>query len=121
MKGVELVKFLNQCEIMVISSAWREPFDIVALEPLECGFVLLVANSGGVPEAIGPAILTFKRGSIEVLKNNLFTLKCNPSLRAALKSQANWHLNRFTAQVVFQKCLSEMTKVTQSTCPKSLL
>jgi len=120
MRGTELVEHLNQCEIMVVPSVWREPFGIVALEGLACGCALLVADGGGLPEAVGLAGFTFKRGSIGDLKDQLSTLIANPDLRFALKNQAIRHLETFKTQIVSQKYLNEITKAVQGNYHRSL-
>ncbi|HWA33620.1 MAG TPA: glycosyltransferase family 4 protein, partial [Cyclobacteriaceae bacterium] len=49
--GEDLVQQINQHRILVVPSTWEEPFGIVALEGLACGCKVIIADSGGLPEA----------------------------------------------------------------------
>ena len=60
--GKDLVEHLNKCRVMVIPSVWEEPFGIVALEGIACGCVVVAANVGGLPDAVGPCGLIFAKG-----------------------------------------------------------
>jgi glycogen(starch) synthase len=60
--GGELVGRLNKHRVMVVPSTWEEPFGIVALEGLACGCKLIIAHSGGLPEAAGPFGMQFTKG-----------------------------------------------------------
>jgi glycogen(starch) synthase len=90
----QVAEELRQHQVMVVPSLWREPFGIVALEGMACGCAVLVANGGGLPEAVGTAGRTFVRGDVASLVENLSTLLNEPSLRAQLAEQAAPHLKR---------------------------
>ncbi|MBC7927993.1 MAG: glycosyltransferase family 4 protein, partial [Bryobacteraceae bacterium] len=49
--GRKLVELLNQHQIMVVPSRWREPFGIVALEGIACGCVVVGSEGGGLKDA----------------------------------------------------------------------
>ena len=51
----------------VVPSRWEEPFGLVAIEALACGSIPVVADSGGLPEAVGPHGLVFPRGDAKAL------------------------------------------------------
>jgi glycosyltransferase involved in cell wall biosynthesis len=70
-KNGELRKIYNQNLILVVPSAWKEPFGIVALEGLACGCKVLCSDEGGLPEAVNGFGSTFKRNSITALKEAL--------------------------------------------------
>ncbi|MGB5135683.1 MAG: glycosyltransferase family 4 protein [Prochlorococcaceae cyanobacterium] len=95
LQGDALVRELNRHELMVIPSRWREPFGVVALEGLACGCVLLASDGGGLPDAVGPAGLLFRRGDPADLTRQLHLLLHDGELRARLRSQAPAHLARF--------------------------
>jgi glycosyltransferase involved in cell wall biosynthesis len=65
--GEELVRTMNRHRVLVVPSLWPEPFGIVALEGLACGCRVVVADGGGLPEAIGPSGRTFRSGVAENL------------------------------------------------------
>lgn len=51
----------------VVPSRWEEPFGLVAIEALACGSVPIVADSGGLPEAVGPHGIVFPCGDADAL------------------------------------------------------
>lgn len=53
--------------VQVVPSRWEEPFGIVALESLASGCATVVAQSGGLPEAVGPYGIVFPAGDIGAL------------------------------------------------------
>ena len=85
---------LQRHKIMVVPSLWKEPFGIVALEGMACGCAVLVANGGGLPQAIGRAGRAFERGSVESLVENMSDLLNSPLLREELAKLAIPHLKR---------------------------
>lgn len=62
LRGPQFWAQLHAHQVMVVPSLWEEPFGIIALEGLACGCRMIVAESGGLPEAVGPLALTFARG-----------------------------------------------------------
>lgn len=105
MAGEELVSILNRHRVIAIPSRWREPFGMVALEGMACGCVPIGSDGGGLPEAIGPAGLTFPRGSIEGLAAGLKRLFLEPNLLDDLGGRAAAHLARHRADVVCARYL----------------
>jgi len=95
LKGEALVRELNRHQLMVIPSRWREPFGVVALEGMACGCVVLASDGGGLPDAVGPAGLLFRRGDLADLTRRLRELIDNDDLCALLRHQAPAHLARF--------------------------
>ena len=67
LSGKALAAKIGAHRVMVVPSLWEEPFGIVALEGLACGCRVIVANSGGLPEAVGALALTFPRGDRDAL------------------------------------------------------
>ena len=89
---------LRKHQMLVVPSLWSEPFGIVALEGMACGCVPLVADGGGLPEAIGNAGVSFSRGDVEDLANKLKTLLENPKELTRFRMAAPEHLARHTAR-----------------------
>jgi glycogen(starch) synthase len=106
LQGEALVRILNQHKLMVIPSRWREPFGVVALEGLACGCVVLASDGGGLPDAVGPAGLLFRRGDLADLTQQLRLLIDDHSLRDRLRQQAPAHLERFQALNVCSRYLA---------------
>jgi len=104
-QGEALVKELNRHQLMVIPSRWREPFGVVALEGLACGCVVLASDGGGLPDAVGPAGLLFRRGDLTDLTRQLQILLHDSSLLARLRSYAPAHLAGFKEHQVCSRYL----------------
>jgi glycosyltransferase involved in cell wall biosynthesis len=105
------VQALNQHEIMVVPSRWREPFGLVALEGLACGCVVLASDGGGLPDAVGSAGLLFRRGEQADLQAQLGRLLSDSSLREQLRARGTGHLRAFQQEVVCNRYLSILEQV----------
>ena len=57
--GNALVDELRQHKFILIPSKWREPFGVVALEGMAAGCIPIVADGGGLPDAVGNAGVIF--------------------------------------------------------------
>lgn len=105
LKGHELASVLNRHQILVVPSRWREPFGIVALEGLACGCVVIAANEGGLPDAVGNAGVIFQRDSLVDLFSKLRDVINNPLLQDQLRKNAHDHLCQFRSDFICQKYL----------------
>ena len=105
LQGEPLVHVLNQHQLMVIPSRWREPFGVVALEGLACGCVVLASDGGGLPDAVGPAGLLFQRENQQDLTRQLQSLIEDSALRGRLRQQAPSHLMQFRQDQVASRYL----------------
>jgi glycogen synthase len=81
--GEDLVRELNAHRVVVVPSVWEEPFGLVALEAQACGCIPVVAASGGLPQAAGPAGVVFAKGDALSLAARLV-----PVLRGARDAPA---------------------------------
>jgi glycosyltransferase involved in cell wall biosynthesis len=88
----EVAKLLRQHRIMVVPSIWEESFGIVALEGAACGCVVLGSDGGGLPEAIGPCGVTFRRGDVSDLAVKLGHLLDHPDEWEQYQAAAQAHL-----------------------------
>jgi glycogen(starch) synthase len=91
-KDGELVPLLNRHRILVVPSRYDEPFGVAALEGIACGCVVVGSEGGGLPEAIGPAGVSFRNGSAEDLADRLAEVLSHPEELAALRAGAAAHL-----------------------------
>jgi glycosyltransferase involved in cell wall biosynthesis len=93
--GEQIAGLLRHHEILVIPSLVAESFGVAALEGAASGCVLLGADAGGLPEAIGPAGLTFRRGDVDDLAGKLELLLSRreewPRHRAAARGHLAQH------------------------------
>lgn len=64
LRGEAVGREFRRHAIMVVPTLSEEPFGIIALEGLASGCRMIVARSGGLPEAVGPHALQFERGDV---------------------------------------------------------
>lgn len=81
--GQKLVRALNAHRVVVVPSVWEEPFGLVALEAQACGCIPVVAASGGLPQAAGPAGVVFAKGDPAALADCLASVLSRAPLAAA--------------------------------------
>ncbi|PSN16524.1 glycosyl transferase family 1 [filamentous cyanobacterium CCT1] len=92
--GDELVRLLNEHQILVVPSRWHEPFGVVALEGIACGCVVVGSSGGGLKEAIGNCGPTFPNGDQSALAQTLEQLLTQPTLLARYRESASSHLRK---------------------------
>lgn len=103
----QVAELLHRHRILVVPSRRQpaEAFGIVALEGVACGAVPVVAEQGGLPEAIGPCGLTFETENPVALADSLQRLLADPELEASLRARAANHLMQFEEAAIFHKYL----------------
>ncbi|MEJ8800535.1 glycosyltransferase family 4 protein [Pontibacter sp. H249] len=92
LRGDALNVCLNQHKYLLAPSVWEEPFGNVALEGMACGCIPIVADGGGLPDAVGKAGLTFTRGDVDALVSSIKTIVENAELESKLRLEAAIHL-----------------------------
>jgi glycogen synthase len=102
--GETLVRTLNRHRILVVPSRWEEPFGLVALEGLACGCVVIVANSGGLPEVIGPCGPVVPKNDPIALAAELDRLVNNPDILASYRQHIPQHLSKFRKATMIDAC-----------------
>jgi len=100
-----LVRILQNHRLMIVPSRWREGFGIVALEGIACGCVVIGADSGGLPEAIGNCGVIFSNGDAAALAEKIEKFLRQPELAVACQRNAASHLARHRPAFVAQKYL----------------
>ena len=103
--GKKLVELLNNYKIIVVPSRWQEPFGLVALEGIACGCVALAAESGGLPDVIGEAGVTFACNDPEDMAKKIEALLGDQAALDRCRAAAADHLKNHTATVVARKYL----------------
>ncbi|ACI94187.1 glycosyltransferase [Afipia carboxidovorans OM5] len=96
LRGEALAQTLSHHRIAVVPSRWEEPFGIVALEALASGCVVAVADSGALPEVIGPCGPVFKKGDAASLAATLEDLVKHPDSIARYRANIPAHLEGYT-------------------------
>ncbi len=103
--GERLIRLLNEHQVMVVPSRWKEPFGVVALEAIACGCVVVGSSGGGLPEAIGPCGVTFRNGDAGALADQLAHLLTHPEALAGYRAPAAAHLSRHSAREIGEEYL----------------
>ena len=117
LQGVELAKTLNAHELMVVPSRWQEPFGLVVLEGLASGCVVLSSDGGGLPDAVGPCGILFRRGDVVDLGLKLRLLIQDYNLRTTLRNAAKTHLEKFQPDFVCSRYLETLERVYHQRMP----
>lgn len=104
---------LNEHKYILVPSTWKEPFGNVALEGIACGCIPIVSDGGGLPDAVGNAGLTFKRGDLDSLVSVIRNVTTKPELQEQLRSKAAAHLKEHQPDVISQKYLNILAEVYQ--------
>lgn len=112
--GSELVGLLNAHRLLIVPSVWEEPFGIVALEAMACGCVPVVAASGGLPEATGPAGRVFPKGDARALADTVRELLGSDAELSRLRGLAASHLALHTRRRVAQNYLKILERAARS-------
>ncbi|WP_276090940.1 glycosyltransferase family 4 protein [Pedobacter sp. JY14-1] len=103
--GTALVHALNNHGYLLVPSRLIEPFGNVAIEGMACGCIPVVADEGGLPEAVGNAGLSFKRNDLDDLVGVLTDLIGDVSRQSKLRGNALRHLEKHRPEVVSRRYL----------------
>jgi glycogen(starch) synthase len=104
MQGEALARMINRHRILVAPSRWEEPFGLVALEGLACGSVVIVANSGGLPEVVGPCGPVVPKNDPTALAAELDRLTSNPEILASYRQRIPQQLAKFRKAAMIDAC-----------------
>lgn len=107
----EVAAILNQHQIQVVPSTWEESFGVVALEGQACGCVVVASDGGGLPEAVGPSGMIFKRGDADDLADKLQWLLADQERLQPFLAAAPAHLALHSPEVVAKRYLEVFRSV----------
>jgi alpha-1,3-rhamnosyl/mannosyltransferase len=79
-----LARLYQGARALVCPSLW-EGFGLAALEAMACGAPVLAADRGGLPEVVRDAGLLVDPTDVDALREGMYTLAVQESLRAALR------------------------------------
>jgi glycosyltransferase involved in cell wall biosynthesis len=102
--GPEIAELLNAHRVLVVPSR-VEPFGIVALEGIACGCVIVGADVGGLPEAVGECGTLFRAGDARHLADTIARALSDGQLRGRVAARKAAHLARFCRRAVAQRYL----------------
>jgi glycosyltransferase involved in cell wall biosynthesis len=106
LQGELLASELNKHRFFVAAPRFEEPFGVVALEALACGCVPIVAERGGLRDAIGPHGYTVPNGDAEALAERLAEAVTNLDKSRQRLEGAEKHLSEFRAENVAAKYIN---------------
>ncbi|MEK6481688.1 glycosyltransferase family 4 protein [Catalinimonas sp. 4WD22] len=106
LQGKVLVQCLNRHRFMLVPSMWEEPFGNVALEGIACGCIPIVSDGGGLPDAVGNAGITFRRGNLSHLVDTIQKVLQQSSLEQQLREAAKAHLKKHHPEEVCRQYLN---------------
>lgn len=93
-----VAEFREHADIALVPSQWDEPFGRVAIEALAAGVIPLVADRGGLPEAVGhERQLIVESTNVEAWADRIRSVMRDPDAFHAAVHRARSHLDRFTA------------------------
>lgn len=110
LRGTAINEELNKHRIGVVPSEIPEPFGTVALELMGAGCLTVVADHGGLPEAVGDAGLRFTPKSVASLVQNLLQISQDEALGADIQTKMASHLDAHREPVMIDKFYQEMVK-----------
>jgi len=110
----QVANLLRAHELLVIPSVYEEGFGVVAVEGLACGCVVLGSDGGGLPEAIGPTGLTFRRGDARDLASKLRYLLQHREAFESYRRAVPVHLERHRSPNVARRYLTVLRNVAKS-------
>lgn len=110
LRGNDLAAELNAHRVLAVTSTIYEGFGIVALEGIACGCVVIGADAGGLPEAIGPCGRTFRRGDARDLAARLREMLCTKEFRHPSLGTRTEHLSKHTPATVGEAYLRLLEK-----------
>lgn len=112
--GEALARILNRHRIVVIPSRCEEAFGIVALEALACGCVVVAADSGALPDVIGPCGLIFPKEDTNRLAAILKKLMTDPKEIEELRQHIPAQLTKFDKAAIIDACEAVIQDVARS-------
>ena len=106
-----LTEILNRHRYIVVPSLWEEPFGLIVLEGMACGCLPIVSDGGGLPEAVGGAGLTFKRGDVNAMADSMDKIVNDADLERELRSKFADHLKNHQPHLIAEKYLKIIESV----------
>jgi glycosyltransferase involved in cell wall biosynthesis len=95
----EVAALLQQADVAVVPSRWREPFALTVLEAMAAGAAVVASRIGGIPEALGGAGVLVDPGDDSALADAIEALADDESyrLRVARECLAQAQRSTWTA------------------------
>jgi glycogen synthase len=104
LSGEALSRTLARHRVMAMPSRGFEGLPISAIEALACGCVVVGTDSGGLPEAIGPAGVVVAKDSAPELAAALARLTTDAAFYETCKAHIPQHLTLFSKAALMASC-----------------
>ena len=101
----QMPSYLRELDVLVLPSRtlpnWKEQFGRVLVEAMACEVAVVGADSGEIPNVIGPAGLIFPEEDVDALRAHLLQLMQSAGLRERLgRAGRERVLNRYTQEKI---------------------
>ncbi|QJW35983.1 glycosyltransferase family 4 protein [Cellulosimicrobium protaetiae] len=91
-----LPAILRSTDVLVVPSAWPEPFGLTALEGMAAGAAVVASDVGGLPEAVGDGGLLVPPGDVAALAEALEALADDAGLLGRTQAAGRSRAGRLT-------------------------
>jgi len=119
LRGEVLSRTLARHRVMAMPSRWFEGFGISAIEGLACGCVVVGSDSGGLPDAIGPAGVVTAKGSAPELAAALERLTTDTTLYESCRARIPQQLALFSKTALMGHCERLIREATAPTTARA--
>ncbi|RYV50754.1 glycosyltransferase family 4 protein [Pengzhenrongella frigida] len=87
----EVVRLLQQADVVVVPSVWQEPFALTVLEGMAAGAAVVGSDIGGIPEALGDAGVRVPPGDAAALADVLAAFADDQGLLERTQARCRAH------------------------------
>jgi glycogen(starch) synthase len=104
LRGDALARMLCRHVAMAMPSRWFEGLPMAAIEGLACGCTVIGADSGGLPDAIGPCGPIVPKDDPAALAAAIDKVTSDPQALAGFRQHMPAHLAKFTKTALMDSC-----------------
>lgn len=109
----DLVDLYNLCGLFVFPS-WHEGFGLPALEAMQCGAVVIAANTSSLPEVIGRNDALFEAKSDQAMATKMVQGLTDEGFRSALKAHGQVQAAKFNWDETARRALEGLESLCRS-------
>lgn len=113
LRGEALARTLNRHTALAMPSRWFEGLPVAAIEALACGCVVIGADSGGLPDAIGPCGPVVAKNDVAAFAAAIDAVTSDAGTLAGYRRQIPVHLAKFSKSALLDACEGVIRDVTE--------